>query len=223
VKRVWGVGTSRTIRVHWALCELGIDYETREIIPRTRSMEDPEFLARSGRGKVPIFEDGDLVMGESYAIVFHLADRYRDCGPLAPEPGSDARARFDDLCLFTLSELDAPLYIVRRHEGLAETYGASPTAVDSARRYFGHQARHIERGLADGRPYLMGDAFSAADLLLASCLAWARVVEIELSTVLADHLERACKREAYKEAATRNFTPAALKMLQKTAARSGTR
>ena len=44
---LWGVGTSRTIRPHWALCELGVDYETRKIIPRTESMEDPAFLAVS--------------------------------------------------------------------------------------------------------------------------------------------------------------------------------
>ena len=217
--RVWGVGTSRTIRVHWALCELGLEYETREIIPRTESMMDPGFLAISQRGKVPILEDGDLVMGESCAILFHLADRYREHAVLAPEPGSVERARFDDLCLFTLSELDGPLYIVRRHEGLAEIYGAAPTAVASARSYFQQQAQHLERVLEKNGPYLIGARFSGADLMLASCLAWARLVGIALSEVLSDHLARASERDAYRKAVALNFPPAAMEMLRSTGSR----
>jgi glutathione S-transferase len=87
VIRVWGIGTSRTIRPHWALAELGVEYETRAIIPRTPSMEDPEFLSVSRRGKVPILEHDDLVIGESGAIVFWLAEHFRDRDrvELAPE------------------------------------------------------------------------------------------------------------------------------------------
>lgn len=215
--RVWGVGTSRTIRVHWALCELGLAYETREIIPRTESMLDPEFRALSQRGKVPILEDGDLVMGESCAILFYLSDRYRERAVLAPEPGTAERARFDDLCLFTLSELDAPLYIVRRHEGLADIYGAAPAAVASARSYFQQQAQHVERVLEKNGPHLIGSDFSAADLMLASCLAWARLIGIELPEILSDHLARSSQRAGYAEAVARNFTPAAMAMLRGTA------
>ena len=89
--RVWGVGTPRTMRPHWALAELGLDYETREILPRSPAMESPEFLRISRRRKVPILECGDLVIGESGAIVFHLAERHRDRLELAPTAGSDAR------------------------------------------------------------------------------------------------------------------------------------
>jgi glutathione S-transferase len=214
--RVWGVGTSRTIRVHWALCELGLPYEAREIVPRTESMQDPEFRAVSQRGKVPIFEDGELVMGESCAILFYLADHYREHAVLAPEPGTAERARFDDLCLFTLSELDGPLYIVRRHEGLADVYGAAPTAVASARSYFQQQAHHIERTLERNGPYLIGSDFSAADLMLASCLVWAKLIGIELPEILSDHLARSSQRAGYREAVARNFPPAAMEMLRST-------
>jgi glutathione S-transferase len=195
------------------LCELGLDYETREIIPRTDSMNAPEFLRVSQRGKVPILEAGELVIGESGAIVFYLADRYRERAELAPEPASDARARFDDVCLFTLLELDAALYVIRRHEGLPEIYGESPTAVRSAREYFLRQAGELEARLSDGRPYLLGEHFSAADLLLASCLGWARFVRIALPEVLEGHLARSSAREAFQRAHARNFTPAAMAML----------
>jgi len=196
------------------LCELGLAYESREIIPRTETMSDPEFLKVSDRGKVPILEDGDVVIGESGAIVMHLADRYREHGVFAPEPGSDARAYSDELCLFGLTELDAALYVIRRHEGLPHIYGEAPNATQAARDYFRRQAREIEAKLADGRPHLLGDAFEIADLLVASCLGWARFVGIELGELLNAYLSRATDREGYRQAVLRNFTPAAVAALK---------
>ena len=119
-RRVWGIGTPRTMRPHWMLAELGLDYEFREIIPRTDGMNESNFKSLNQRSKVPVFEDGNLVIGESGAIVFYLADRYRDRCSLAPPAGSTERAIFDDLCLFTLTELDAPLYTIRKHAGLPQ-------------------------------------------------------------------------------------------------------
>jgi glutathione S-transferase len=212
-RRVWGVGTSRTMRVHWMLCELGLPYETREIIPRTESMNDRDFLEKSQRGKVPLLEEGNLLIGESGAIVFHLADRYRERLVLAPKPATGERARFDDLCLFTLMELDAPLYVIRRHEGLPDIYGEAPVAVAAARDYFLRSAQEIEQRLADGRPFLLGDDFSGADLLLATCTRWASFVGIALSEPLARHGAACEARPACREAMQRNFPPAALEAL----------
>ena len=207
--RVWGVGTPRTLRVHWLLAELELPYETREILPRSAGMQDPEFQALAPRGKIPILEDGDLVVGESGAILFHLAARYGAKSQLAPAPASDARARFDDLCLFALTELDAPLYVIRRHAGLPEIYGESPVAVDAARNYFLRQVGEMQRRLADGRPHLMGDDFTLADILLMSCLIWAERIRIEVHEVLEDYRQRLARRPAYATAWSANFPPSA--------------
>lgn len=212
--RVWGIGTARTMRPHWALEELGLDYETREILPRTARMQDPEFLERSRRGKVPVLEHGDLVIGESGAIVFYLADRFRDRATLAPPPGSDERAVFHDLCLFALVELDARLYTLRMHEGLPEVYGEAPVAAKAAREYFTRQAGEVARILADGRPHLLGESFSAVDLLVGSCLAWARFVGIELDPALEDYRQRLTARDAFQRAFRTNFTPEAMALLR---------
>lgn len=206
---VWGIGTSRTMRPHWMLAELGLEYETREILPRTPGMEAPDFKGLNGRGKVPVLEHGDLIIGESGAIVFYLADQFRARARLSPLPGSRERAIFDDLCLFILMELDAPLYVIRRHGGLPEVYGDSPVAVRSAGEYFMRQVGEMDRRLTDGRPFLMGDDFSGADLLLATCLAWAGFVDIELSPRLDGYLALLGEREGYSRAVSRNFPPAA--------------
>lgn len=212
--RVWGIGTSRTIRPHWALAELGLEYETREIIPRTASMEHPEFLAVSRRGKVPILEHDDLVIGESGAILSWLADCFRDRAELAPPAGTAERARFDDLCLFILTELDARLYTVRMHEGLHDVYGEAPQATKAAREYVARQSGEMARRLGDDRPYLMGDAFSTADILLGSCLAWAQFIGSELPPVLADYQARLTGRDAFQRAFRTNFTPEAMAALR---------
>ena len=211
---LWGVGTSRTIRAHWVLCELGVEYETREIIPRTDSMNDPAFLSVSTRGKVPILQHGALTLGESGAIVLYLADRYSDRLTLTPEPSTTERARFDEMYSFIMTELDAPLYVIRRHEGLPDIYGASQTAVDAARDYFLRQANVIETWLASG-PYLLGEKFSAVDILAASCAMWAQFIGIDLPARLAEYLAGISARDGAKQAFQNNFTPKAMAELSK--------
>ena len=207
--RVWGIGTSRTMRPHWMLAELGLEYETREILPRTPAMDDGDFKALNQRGKVPVFQQGDVVIGESGAIVLHLGEQHRDRADLLPLAGSSERAEFDDLFLFTLMELDAPLYVIRRHGGLPDVYGESPVAVESAGQYFQRQVAVMDRRLADGRPYLMGSDFSAVDILLSTCLAWAGFVKLDISGRLQDYQTRVGGREAYSRALKRNFPPGA--------------
>ena len=72
-RTLWGVGTSRTLRAHWALIELGLDYATQPIRTRTLAMEDPVFLDLHPRGKIPVLVDGDFVVSESPAIVTYLS------------------------------------------------------------------------------------------------------------------------------------------------------
>ena len=214
MRRVWGIGSPRTLRVHWMLHELGLDYETRAILPRSAQMDDPELWRLTQRRKIPFFEDGEIRIGESGAIAFYLADRYRDRLRLSPDPGTPTRALFDELAFFALMELDATsLYVLRRHEGLPDVYGEAPAACDAARDYFARMVGEIERRLADGRPHLLGDAFSAADVLLVSCLAWARFVGIALTPPLAAYQSLVAARPAFARAMSVNFPPEALAAL----------
>ena len=216
VRRVWGIGSPRTLRVHWMLHELGLDYETRAVIPRSAAMDDPELERWTLRRKIPFLEDGEIRIGESGAIVFYLADRYRDRGRLSPEPGTNARAAFEELAFFILMELDATaLYVLRRHEGLPDVYGEAPAACSAARAYFTRMAGEIERRLADGRPHLLGEAFSAVDVLLTSCLVWAQFIGIPLAAALTAYRDRVATRPAFGRAMAVNFTPEALAALRR--------
>jgi glutathione S-transferase len=173
---LWGVGTSRTIRAHWALHELDLPYECRPIQPRSGETKSPEFTALTARQKIPLLQDNGLVITESAAIVIYLSDAYgQQHNRQMPEDPRE-RARCLEWCFFVISELDATsLYVMRRHGGLRHIYGDAPQASESAATYFRQQMRSVERALDDRRAFILGDRFSAADLLLTSCINWRSV------------------------------------------------
>ena len=214
-RRLWGIGSPRTLRVHWMLHELGLEYETRAVIPRSAAMDDPELERWTLRHKIPFLEDGEIRIGESGAILFYLADRYRDHSAFAPAAGTAERAHYEELAFFVLMELDATaLYVLRRHEGLPDVYGEAPAACTAARGYFTRSAGEIERRLADGRPHVLGNAFSAVDVLLTSCLVWAQFIGIPLAEPLVAYRDRVAARPAFGRAMAVNFPPEAIAALR---------
>ena len=205
---LWGIATSRAIRAHWALHELGLSYRTEPIRTRTPLMKDPRFLAVSPRGKIPVLQDGGLTLAESAAIVAWLGTIYRDRAPYLVPPDPAARARYDEWSYFVMTELDATsLYILRRHVDLHAIYGEAPVAVRSAEAYFGRQIGVVERALADGRLFLLGDDFSGADILLTSCLIWAQRCGLPLSAPVEAYRARMVARPAYATARAVCYPP----------------
>jgi glutathione S-transferase len=207
---LWGVGTSRTIRPHWALHELGLKYEMRRIQPRTGETKTAEFTALSPRQKIPLLQDNDLTIGESAAIVAYLARRYGTGeNPLMPQDPT-AYAKWLEWCFFIVTELDSTsLYVMRRHgtvKGLAHIYGHAPEVVRQAGEYFRGQLRNVDAALRDGRTYLMGDQFTTPDILLTTCLTWAVDYGVGICDSAVPYLERTTARRAYL-AAEKTNTP----------------
>lgn len=202
---LWGVGTSRTIRPHWALHELGLTYEVKPIGPRSGETLTQEYTALTARQKIPLLQDQGLVMTESAAIIAYLSDAYaNESNRLVP---TDARQRASCLewCFFIISELDATsLYVMRRRQDLSEIYGESPTANKAAADYFQKQMRTVERALSDGRAFIFGNRFGAADILLSSCLTWAVRYQIPLSDLALAYNRTLTARDAYQKALQRN-------------------
>lgn len=165
---------TRSVRVLWLLEELGLPYELArvEFVPTTTRF----FIQQTPTGKLPTIEDGDVVMSESGAIVEYLLERY-DAGRLAPSVGTPARASFLQWLHFAESTAFPPLGIVAwltryrddgdRHKTIvADAIGRARACLDQ-----------VERAL-DGRPYLVGDAFTAADVMMGFTLFAARVLEV---------------------------------------------
>ena len=174
---VWGIVSLRAMRVHWALNELGLTYRTEPVQSRTGQTQTDAFKQMNPGQKIPVFQDGELTMTESAAIVTYLADRYS--GPdarLIPLDPLDRARYFEWISLVTM-ELDATsLYVLRRHRYLPEIYGDAPAANQVAEEYFERMINAAASRIDDGRENLLGEEFSGADIVMTTCLDWALAI-----------------------------------------------
>ena len=130
---LWGGATSRTLRAHWMLHELGLDYEPRLIGSRTGATQTDAFKQLNPKEKIPVLVDDEFTLTESVAIVTYLGDTYGSGSGLVPEPFTRDRARYNEWASFIQMELDAhTLYVLRKHRDLAGIYGEAPAAVATA-------------------------------------------------------------------------------------------
>src|SRR6187401_1677763 len=98
-----GKGLARDTRVRWALEEVGQPYEVRLV--SFRAMKEPAHLALHAFGQIPTYEEGDLALFESGAIVFHIAERHAG---LLPD-NANARARAITWMFAALSTVEPPI------------------------------------------------------------------------------------------------------------------
>jgi glutathione S-transferase len=204
---LWGVGTSRTVRAHWAMHELALPYKIKPIGPRTGETKTAEYTQLNPRQKVPLLQDGDFRIGESAAIVAYLSRSYSTSErSLIPETPRE-HASWLEWCFFVVAELDSTsLYVMRRHraDALGPIYGVAPDVVAKAGEYFREQLHHVEVALSDGRQFLMGDRFTSADILLTTCLDWAIAYDVGICDNAHPYLERIQTRQAYQLAKAAN-------------------
>src|SRR4051812_44316120 len=74
--RLYEFAPTRSIRVRWALQELGVDFESVSVDLVAGEHRRPEFLKINPAGRVPVLVDDDMVLTESVAIVLYLAEKY---------------------------------------------------------------------------------------------------------------------------------------------------
>lgn len=191
---MWGVGTPRTLRVHWALQELGCPYVTRPVRPRSEEAGSVAYRALHPSCKVPALVDGDDVLTESGAIVNDLLRRFgRQAGlelPVDPvRPGRD-----EEWSSLALMELDAAsLYLIRRHVDLSAVSGVAPVAVEAARQYTQRAIAALTQRLG-ADDHAMGASFSGADILVTTSLEALRTRGLVLPAAVDDHRIRVTAR-----------------------------
>ncbi|MGX6647319.1 glutathione S-transferase family protein [Maricaulaceae bacterium MS644] len=156
---------SRATMTHWLLEELGVDYELVRVEYEDGSMRTPEFLSISPLGKIPALLDGEVSVSDTPAIAIYLADKYKT--PVDMAPGLDDPRRGDYLrwLIFQGTAIDPAMLQAglkfetnRRQAG----WGDVEAVVDA-----------LETRLQTAEPYLFGDWFTAADLLVGGALNWA--------------------------------------------------
>ena len=159
-------------------------------------------------GKIPTLQHGELVMWESAAINTYLGDTL---SKLVPPAGTASRGRYEQLIGTLVAELDSQcLWIWSKHEVLPqfrpEVWPAIPEAVEHAKIHFKNVIGVILQQLSEsGGVYLLGEMFSAADILLVHCLQWATTIGwdtewAENDTLVQEYLEACISRTAYTRA-----------------------
>lgn len=183
------------------LHELGLAYERRPIQPRTGETQTAEFTKLNPRQKIPVLQDGDFTLAESAAIVTYLAERYGSSKDLVPPLATKERGLYYEWCFFIMTELDAhTLYVIRKHGDLREIYGEAANALRAAKEGFQKQAAVANQRLSFHGPFILGKAFTGADILLTTCLTSAIRREIPLTDVLREYIKRTTSREAHQRA-----------------------
>src|ERR1700716_3874955 len=157
-----GRGLARDTRVRWGLEEVGQPYEVRLV--SFRAVKEPAHLALHPFGQIPTYEEGDLVLFETGAIVFHIAERHAGLLP----GDANARARAITWMFAALSTVEPPILELgnaRLLEGDKPWQAERlPLVQDRVRGRLNQLSARL--GDAD---WLDG-AFSAGDLLMVSVL-----------------------------------------------------
>ena len=188
-----GRGLARDMRVRWALEEVGQPYDVRLV--SFAQMKEPAHLALHPFGQIPTYEEGDLAIFESGAIIFHIAARHAGLLPVDPS----ARARAVTWLFAALSTVEPPIVelgaamLLERDKPWYEA--RLPMLQDRVRKRLDELSSRL--GDAD---WLDGD-FSAADLMMVTVLRRAEgsgVVEAYPS--LRAYIARGEARPAYKRA-----------------------
>ena len=177
--KLYGIPRSRTIRSLWMLEELGLPYENVKVsfVNETRT---PAFLNLNPNGHIPVLQDGDLTLWESMAINLYLARRY-DQG-LWPKRIEDEGRAFQ-WSFWAMTELEEPvLTAVMHRSALASSLPAEqrdPKRADDAAARFKTPLGVLNGALAE-KTYLLGDAFTVADLNVASVISSAPLGGLDL-------------------------------------------
>jgi glutathione S-transferase len=191
-------GLVRDIRVRWALEEAGIQYEEKLISLEESAM--PEYRSWQPFGQVPAYEEGDIVMFESGAIVLHIAEK----SPVLMPEDPVARARTKTWVLAALNSIEnrtVPLIDIDIfNKDAAWTKERRPAVYDALKLRLQDLAKYLE-----GKSYLENE-FSAGDLMMVSVLrALRHTTIIAEMPILDDYVKRCEARPAFQKALTRQM------------------
>jgi glutathione S-transferase len=188
-----GKGLARDTRVRWALEEVGQPYEVRLV--SLSAKKEPAHLRLHPFGLIPTYEEGDLALFETGAIVFHIAEHHE--GLFSDD--ANARARAITWMFAALNTVEPPILelvaarILEREEPWAEE--RLPLVKDRVRE----RLAQLSDRLGDG-DWLDG-AFSAGDLMMVSVLLRLRVSGLlDEFPKLAAYVARGEARPAYERA-----------------------
>lgn len=183
---------SRAFTAYWLLEELGVPFSVANVDIGKGDQKKKEYLKLNPSGKVPTLTDGKVVVSENPAICIYLADRY-GYGGLAPKIDEVDRGAYLKWMVYSTAVLDPLLSLHPKHIDLP--------GADTGFGAFDDMVEVLAKTLK-GRKYLLGDRFSAADVMMGSTISAAlRRKALPETPLLLDYNARLTVRDAYHRAA----------------------
>jgi len=165
--QIYHAPRTRGFRVIWLCEELALPYSIVRVDMAPAYRSSPEWRRLNPVGKVPVMRDGDLAMFESGAMVQYLLDRYAR-GRLQPAAGTPEHGLYLQWSWFAEATFARPLgEIVNHRREFASAEIAAVIAEMRARALSCAQA--VDQAVQD-KSYLLGDEFSAADIMMGYTL-----------------------------------------------------
>jgi glutathione S-transferase len=181
--------------------ELGVPFDMHVLNFKKGEQRQPEYLAINPMGKVPAIRHGDALVTEQPAVFLYLADLYPEA-KLAPPIGDPLRGPYLRWMVYYGSCFEPALVdkSMQRTPAAPSTcpYGDFDTMLKTL-------TDQLERG-----PYMLGDTFSAADVLWGTALNWTTMFKLvpELPVIRA-YIDRVLARPAMQRAAAADAALAA--------------
>lgn len=159
---------TRSCRIIWLAEEIGLQYRLESFELFSEQMTAPDFLAIHPMGKVPAIRDGDFVLWETLAIMEYLVAKYSD-GALLPPRDTATGAATVQWMEFGENQLTVLASEVVVHAGILPPERTIPALVQRGRDELPKVVGIVENALA-GQPFIAGDSFTAADIVMGFAL-----------------------------------------------------
>ena len=172
--KLYGVPGSRAIRSLWAIEDVGIEYEHVPVNLMDESQR-AEFLAVNPNGRIPALQDGAVTLFESMAINLYLAKTYG--GDLYPrDPAGEAQAW--QWSVWVMTEIEAAQMDIIAQKRFVPEEKRDPSIIKAAEKTLDRPLKVLDAALAKN-PWLVGNAFSIADLNVAGVMLILRIVKFD--------------------------------------------
>lgn len=187
-------GQVRDLRVRWALEEAGLPYKSRLL--EQGDQDKDEYRALQPFGQVPIFQENDLTLFETGAIVLHIGER--STALLPEEPA--ARARATQWVVAALNSIEPAIMNLALIDFFYANEEWGRLRRPGAAAFVERRIAALSKSLGD-KPYLDGAAFTAGDLMMSAVLRILHYTDIVKNDArLAPYVERCIGRPAFKRA-----------------------
>ncbi len=169
---------TRSSRVRWLLAELGVPCDVQPVDVFAGEGRKPDYTQGvHPHGYVPALEDEGVVLIESSAICMYLADRYGD-GRLAPKVGTIERGKYYEWMVYVPATVDPALETIMFQTVFLPEAKRTPGLADRAKKTWTTKIEPRFKAALDKTPFILGDTFSAADVLAGGALAWAQMANV---------------------------------------------